>query len=121
MYTVTLGEVLPVIGSFGNHLDYTVRLKLRLRDKIDDLFLKEAVEKTRQRYPYLCVHMKKDNENYFYVKNRVFCTLGGYQISRQTPIEHFSVRSHDLSLACGSPHQAGNDFEEELPDRNTSA
>ena len=69
MYTVTLGEVLPVIGSFGNHLDYTVRLKLRLRDKIDDHFLKEAVEKTRRRYPYLCVRMKKDNENYFYEEN----------------------------------------------------
>ena len=69
MYTVTLGEVLPVIGSFGNHLDYTVRLKLRLRDKIDDQFLKEAVEKTRQRYPYLCVRMKKNNENYFYEEN----------------------------------------------------
>lgn len=40
---------MPMIGSFGIHLDYTVRLKLRLRDKIDCEILKEAVEKTRQR------------------------------------------------------------------------
>ena len=58
-----------VMGPFGIHLDYTVRMKLRLRDKIDDALLKEAVEKTRQRYPYLCVRMKKDNESYFYEEN----------------------------------------------------
>lgn len=69
MYKITLGDAMPMIGSFGIHLDYTVRLKLRLRDKIDCEILKEAVEKTRQRYPYLCVQMKKDNENFFYVDN----------------------------------------------------
>ena len=35
MYKITLGDAMPMIGSFGIHLDYTVRLKLRLRDKID--------------------------------------------------------------------------------------
>ena len=69
MYKITLGDAMPMIGSFGIHLDYTVRLKLRLRDKIDCEILKEAVDKTRQRYPYLCVQMKKDNENFFYVDN----------------------------------------------------
>ena len=69
MYTVTLGDALTVMGSFGINMDYTVRLKLRLRDKIDDEILKEAVDKTRQRYPYLCVQMKRDNENFFYEDN----------------------------------------------------
>ena len=44
MYNVTLGDALPMIGSFGIDLDYTVRLKLRLRDKIDCGILKEAVD-----------------------------------------------------------------------------
>ena len=69
MYPVTLGDAMHVMGPFGIHLDYTVRMKLRLRDKIDDALLMEAVEKTRQRYPYLCVRMKKDNESYFYEEN----------------------------------------------------
>ena len=50
MYTVTLGDALTVLGAFGINMDYTVRLKLRLRDKIDDEILKGAVDKTRQRY-----------------------------------------------------------------------
>ena len=69
MQNVTLGDVLSVIGSFGIGLDYTVRLKLRLRDKIDAKLLKEAVKKTQQRYPYFCVRMKKDNEKFFYEDN----------------------------------------------------
>ena len=69
MYTVTLGDAITVMGAFGINLDYTVRLKLRLRDKIDDEILKGAVDKTRQRYPYLCVRMKKDNENFYYEEN----------------------------------------------------
>ena len=55
-----------VMGSFGIGLDYTVRLKLRLWDKIDESFLTEAVEKTQQRYPYFSVRMKRDNEIFFY-------------------------------------------------------
>ena len=69
MYSVTLGDAITVFGSFGIDLDYTVRLKLRLSDMIDDEILKEAVDKTRQRYPYLCVRMKKNNENFFYEEN----------------------------------------------------
>lgn len=69
MYNVTLGDALPMIGSFGIDLDYTVRLKLRLRDKIDCDILKEAVGKTRQRYPYFCVRMKKNDKNFFYEDN----------------------------------------------------
>ena len=46
MHNVTLGEVLPVMGSFGIHLDYTVRLKLRLLDQVDAEVLKEAIEKS---------------------------------------------------------------------------
>ena len=69
MYSVTLGDAITVIGSFGINLDYTVRLKLRLLDNIDDEILKEAVDKTRQRYPYLCVRMKKNNESFYYEEN----------------------------------------------------
>lgn len=40
MYNVALGDALHVFGPFGIHLDYTVRLKLRLRDRIDAEALK---------------------------------------------------------------------------------
>ena len=32
MYKITLGDAMLMIGSFGINLDYTVCLKLRLRD-----------------------------------------------------------------------------------------
>lgn len=43
MYKITLGDAIPMIGSFGIHLDYTVRLKFRLRDKIDCEILEEGL------------------------------------------------------------------------------
>lgn len=46
MVPVTLGDALHVMGPFGIKLDYTVRLKLRLRDEVDGKLLKEAVEMT---------------------------------------------------------------------------
>lgn len=69
MHNVTLGDALSVMGSFGIHVDYTVRLKLRLLDQVDEEVLKEAIEKTRQRYPYFCVRMKRDGEKFFYEDN----------------------------------------------------
>lgn len=69
MYPVTIGDALHVMGPFGIDLDYTVRLKLRLRDEIDGTILKEAAEKTRRRYPYLSVRLKKNQTDFFYEDN----------------------------------------------------
>ena len=69
MYPVTMGDALHVMGSFGIHLDYTVRFKLRLIDAVDGKILKEAVEKTQRRYPYLCVRLKKNENSFYYEDN----------------------------------------------------
>ena len=52
----------------------TVRITLRLRDKVDEGMLREALEATRQRYPYLCVRLgvvRDDDlsEHYVYEDN----------------------------------------------------
>ena len=46
MIQVTSGDIMHMMGGFGLGLDYTVRMKLRLADEIDDDMLKNAVEKT---------------------------------------------------------------------------
>ena len=52
----------------------TVRIVLRLRDAVDEGMLREALEATRQRYPYLCVRLgvvRDDDlsEHYVYEDN----------------------------------------------------
>ncbi|MBP3251042.1 MAG: hypothetical protein J6M25_00165 [Prevotella sp.] len=52
----------------------TVRITLRLRDAVDEGMLREALEATRQRYPYLCVRLgvvRDDDlsEHYVYEDN----------------------------------------------------
>lgn len=65
-YPVTTGDVMHVMGSFAVGMDYTVRLKLKLVDPIDAVILRSAVEKTQKRYPYLCVHLKKSEDRFYY-------------------------------------------------------
>lgn len=38
MISISTGDIMHVMGSFGLHMDYTVRMKLRLTDVIDVLF-----------------------------------------------------------------------------------
>ena len=38
MISISTGDIMHVMGSFGLHMDYTVRMKLRLTDVIDALF-----------------------------------------------------------------------------------
>lgn len=52
----------------------TVRITLRLRDKVDGGILCDALEATRQRYPYLCVRLSTvrdadGSEHYIYEEN----------------------------------------------------
>lgn len=68
-YPVTTGDIMHVMGSFAVGMDYTVRLKLKLIDPIDADILCRAVEKTQKRYPYLCVHLKKNEDRYYYEEN----------------------------------------------------
>ena len=69
MIQVTSGDIMHMMGGFGLGLDYTVRMKLRLADEIDDDMLKKAVEKTQQRFPYLSLRMRKNDQEYYYEEN----------------------------------------------------
>ena len=69
MIPITTGDVMHVMGSFGLRMDYTVRMCLRMTEAVDGEILKEAAEKTRRRYPYLSLRMRRDDRNIFYEEN----------------------------------------------------
>ena len=68
-YSVSAGDALHLLGPLGKHLDYTVRLKLRLVDAVDGEILRRAAEKTQRRYPYFSVRLCRDESSYFYEDN----------------------------------------------------
>ena len=66
MKPVTTGDLLHVYGNLGLQMDYNVRLCIRMKDRIEGDLLKNATDKTQQRYPYLSLRLcKTDNEIYF--------------------------------------------------------
>ena len=69
MIPVTTGDMLHMMGGFGLKMDYTVRICLKLKDKIDKEMLENAAQKTQQRYPFLSLRMKKNEKEYFYEEN----------------------------------------------------
>ena len=48
---------------------YVIRIKIRMRDLIEQEVLRHAVDITMQRYPYFCVELQK-NEQYSFIENR---------------------------------------------------
>ena len=71
-------KILHIERFYLNRLDdeypMTVRITLRLRDKVDGGILCDALEATRQRYPYLCVRLSTvrdadGSEHYIYEEN----------------------------------------------------
>ena len=67
--SIAISDVMHVYGSFGMGLDYTVRLKLRLTDPVDEAILRRAADKTQKRYPYLSLRMRKNEESLYYEEN----------------------------------------------------
>ena len=47
---------------------YVIRIKIRMRDLIEQEVLRHAVDITMQRYPYFCVELQK-NEQYSFIEN----------------------------------------------------
>ncbi|WP_026527682.1 hypothetical protein [Butyrivibrio sp. VCD2006] len=68
MRKITAGDVLHVYGSLGR-IAYSVRLCIRMDELIDADILARALKKTSKRYPYLCVALKAENEEYFFDEN----------------------------------------------------
>ena len=46
-----------------------IRIRIRLRDLIDPQVLRNAVDKTMQRYPYFCVELQKNDGQYVFAEN----------------------------------------------------
>lgn len=60
---ITRGDATMLYAT--SHGSYTVRIHLRLDERIDGQKLRIALDKTAQRYPYFCVSLKR-NEREFY-------------------------------------------------------
>ena len=52
-----------------SHGSYTIRFHLRLDCSIDGQKMRVALDKTAQRYPYLCVSLKRNGREYYYEAN----------------------------------------------------
>ena len=60
---------MPIYGSFGLGIRYTVRLVLRLADRIDEKILSAAAAKTQQRYPYLSLRLRRGKKDFYFEEN----------------------------------------------------
>ena len=69
MIKITTGDMMHVHGGFGQKVDYTVRMSVRMKDAVDADLLADALEKTQRRYPYFCVRIKKGEAAYYYEEN----------------------------------------------------
>ncbi len=69
MIPVTVGDMMHVHGSFGAGVNYTVRLSVRLSDPVVPELLRKALEKTQQRFPFLCVRLRKGEDAFYYEPN----------------------------------------------------
>lgn len=66
---VTTGDMMHVHGAFGEKVDYTVRLTVRLADEIDGDLLLKALEKTQLRYPYFSRELRAAEDAFYYAEN----------------------------------------------------
>ncbi|SDB52920.1 hypothetical protein [Butyrivibrio sp. INlla16] len=69
MKKITAGDIMHVYGSFGQGSDYSVRLVVRMEDEVDGDILRKSVESAANRYPYLLLRMKRDDNEIFYEDN----------------------------------------------------
>lgn len=69
MRTITTGDTMHVHGGFGEKVDYTARISVKLADSVDASILRQALAKTQERYPYLCVRIRKNKSAFYYEDN----------------------------------------------------
>ena len=66
---ITTGDTMHVYGAIGAKVDYAVRFKVRLKDKIDPDALKSAVSSASLRFPYFMGHLVCAGESFEYAGN----------------------------------------------------
>ena len=93
MKQITTGDMLHAYGSFGLHMNYAVRLTVRLTDRIDGVILANALRKTQKRFPFLSVRIRKDSSSLYYEYNQepVVLLNTDDQISLNTEQTNFHV------------------------------
>ena len=69
MIPITTGDIMPIYGSFGLGIRYTIRFVIRLTDRIDENILSAAATKTQQRYPYLSLRLRRGRKDYCFEEN----------------------------------------------------
>ena len=67
IYNVTRGDALMLYATLMG--SYTIRLKLRLDKPIDKDALRKAADKASERYPYLCVTLRKNEKEVYFEQN----------------------------------------------------
>ncbi len=66
---ITTGDTMHVYGAIGAAVDYAVRFKVRLKDKIDPDALKSSVSAASLRFPYFMGRLVRSGESFEYAGN----------------------------------------------------
>ena len=66
---ITTGDTMHVYGAIGAGVDYAVRFKVRLKDKIDPDALKSSVASASLRFPYFMGRLVSTAESFEYADN----------------------------------------------------
>ena len=69
MSNITTGNLMHIYGCFAEKVDYTGRVTVRMYDPVDAGILARALDKTRQRYPYFSLQIRKNESEYYFEKN----------------------------------------------------
>ena len=72
---ITTGDTMHVYGAVGAGIDYTVRITVRLQDRIDGSILASAVSDTAARFPYFNGRLVCTGDAYEYEDNPLQVTV----------------------------------------------
>lgn len=61
-------EILPIYKSKKNN-PYSIRIKMKMLGTIDYEILRGAVDKTMKRYPYFCVKLQQEGNDFIFAEN----------------------------------------------------
>ncbi len=69
MKRITYSDAIMLYASLGKGSDYTVRVRVKLKDEVDGELLEKALRYAEKRYPYLLLEMKRNESGFYYEEN----------------------------------------------------
>ena len=90
-------EILPIYKSRTNH-SYTIRIRIRMKDRVDSALLRDAVDITMRRYPYFCVRLRDEGNGFVFVDNPSPVVLA--DATHGTVLGAESANGHLISFSC---------------------